>query len=306
MGWDILRPGRRTAAALAVCALLACAQAKAQAQAQDAGGGKGVALPQGGASPGSADSIPTDKPQLRAFCADRPGQATLPCTVDAGHLQVEVDLLDTTYDRSGGAVVDTYVPFDPRLKLGLARRTDVELDLAPYEVVRTHDPRTGETSTVSGPGDLTLALKQNMFGDYRGPLATAVEPFLVLPTGRSGVGDGGVEGGVLLPVAFGFKAAVLNLNAELDLRRDAAGGGVHLEEVEIVNIAWSLPANLGLTTELYARERQDPSGVVTEASADLALALGIPKDLQLDLGANFGLNPQTPAVEAYAGVSKRF
>ena len=266
----------------------------------------GEALPQGGASPGSADSIPTDKPQLRAFCADRPGQATLPCTVDQGHFQLETAVVDATYDRSGGLVTDTYLLGDPTLKLGLAKRTDVEVSLAPYEVVRTHVPGSGAIQTLYGPGDLTLALKQNVFGDYRGPLATAVEPFLTLPTGRSGIGDGGVEGGVLLPVAFGFKSAVLNLNAELDLRRDATGRGVHPEEVEIINVAWSLPANLGLTTELYARERQDPAGAVTETSADLALALGIPKDLQLDVGVNFGMNPQTPAVEGYCGASKRF
>ncbi len=264
------------------------------------------ALPKGGASPGSADSIPTDKPQLRAFCADRPGQATLPCTVDQSHFQLETAVTDVTYDRSGGAVTDTYLFSNPTLKLGIANRTDLEVSMAPYEAVRTHDPQSGATSTLYGPGDLTLALKQNVFGDYRGPIATAIEPFLTLPTGRSGIGDGGVEGGVLLPIAFGFKAAVLNLNAELDLRRDAIGHGVHLEEVEIVNVAWSLPANLGLTTELYTREQQNPSGVLTKTSADVALALGIPKDLQLDIGMNFGLNPRTPAVETYCGFSKRF
>ena len=266
----------------------------------------GEELPKGGASPGSADSIPTDKPQLRAFCTDRPGQATLPCTVDTGHIQLETAIADVTYDRSGGVITDTYLFSDPTLKIGVANRTDVEISVAPYEEVRTYDPQSGATSTLYGPGDLTLAVKQNFFGDYRGPLATAIEPFLTLPTGRSGIGDGGVEGGVLLPVAFGFKSVVLNLNGELDLRRNSVGGGVHPEEVEIVNIAWSLPANLGLTTELYARERQDPSGAVTVTSADFALALGIPKDLQLDVGANIGLNPQTPAVEAYCGVSKRF
>jgi hypothetical protein len=287
-------PGAIAAAALLTMPAFALAQSG------------GESLPKGGASPGSADSIPTDKPQLRAFCADRPGQATLPCTVDRGHFQLETALADATYDRSGGVVTDSLALGESTLKYGVADRTDVELSLAPYEVMRTHDPQSHATGTIYGPSDLTVALKQNIFGDYRGPLATAIEPFLSLPTGRSGIGDGGVEGGVLLPVAFGFKSAVLNLNAELDLRRDADGSGVHPEEVEIVNVAWSLPANLGLTTELFARERQDPAGVVTETSADVALALGIPKDLQLDVGANFGLNSQTPAVEAYCGVSKRF
>ena len=263
-------------------------------------------LPKGGASPGSADSIPTDKPKLRAFCSDRPGQASLPCTVDAGHFQLEMSFFDATYDRSGGQITDTYLFTEPTLKFGVANRTDVEVTLTPYEEVRTHDPVSGRTSALYGPSDVTLAVKQNFFGDYRGPVAVAIEPFLVAPTGRTGIGDGGWEGGVLLPVAFGFKSAVLNLNAELDLRRNASGSGVHPEQVEIINVAWSLPANIGLTTELYAREKQDPSGAVTETSADLGLAFGLRNDLQLDMGVNLGLNPQTPAAEGYCGLSKRF
>ena len=46
--------------------------------------------------------------------------------------------------------------------------------------------------------------------------------------------------------------------------------------------------------------------MTTETSADLALALGLPNDLQFDVGVNLGLNPQTAAVEGYCGVSKRF
>ena len=46
--------------------------------------------------------------------------------------------------------------------------------------------------------------------------------------------------------------------------------------------------------------------MTTQASADLALALGLPNDLQLDCGVNLGLNPQTAAAEGYLGVSRRF
>jgi hypothetical protein len=40
------------------------------------------------------------------------------------------------------------------------------------------------------------------------------------------------------------------------------------------------------------------------AGASAAFLAG--KDVQLDAGANFGLNRRTPDVEFYAGVSKRF
>ena len=267
----------------------------------------GEALPQGGASPGSADSIPTDKPKLRAFCADRPAQATLPCTVDMGHLQLETDFYSATYDRVGGAVTDTSLFTNPTLKLGVANRTDLEINISPYETVRTHNSSTEESHTLSGLGDLTLSLKQNFYGDYRGPLALAVEPFITAPTGRAGIGDGGWEGGIILPVAAGLgKSIVLNLTPQLRVARNASGSGVHLAPVEIVNVAWSLPANLTLSTELYAREDQDPAGVTTQCSGDLGLSLGLKNDLELDVGVNIGLNPQTPAAQGYVGFAKRF
>ena len=43
-----------------------------------------------------------------------------------------------------------------------------------------------------------------------------------------------------------------------------------------------------------------------QASADGSVAYLLSKDVQLDAGANLGLNRNTPDVELYAGVSKRF
>ena len=52
----------------------------------------------------------------------------------------------------------------------------------------------------------------------------------------------------------------------------------------------------------------DPGGTVTQASFDLGAAW-IPAahpNFQLDGGVNLGLNNQTPAAQAYVGVSQRF
>ncbi len=308
MGGDILsRPGRRARFALAAFLAAASLGRPLASLAEDGDPPKPQALPQGGASPGSADSIPTDKPKLRAFCADRPAQATLPCTVDKGHFQLETDLFSATYDSSGGAVTDTYLFTNPTLKLGLADRTDVEVNIAPYEEVRTHEPGASSSQTLYGPSDLIVRLKQNFFGDYRGPLALAVEPFVKVPTARAGIGNGAWEGGVVLPIAAAInKSIILNLSPEVDISKDMFGGGVHLAPVEIINVTWSLPKNLTLSTELYAREDQDPVGVVTQCSADVALSLGLRDDLELDVGTNLGLNSQTPSVVGYIGMAKRF
>ena len=46
--------------------------------------------------------------------------------------------------------------------------------------------------------------------------------------------------------------------------------------------------------------------MVTQCSADVALSLGLRDDLELDVGTNLGLNPQTAAVQGYVGMAKRF
>jgi hypothetical protein len=50
----------------------------------------------------------------------------------------------------------------------------------------------------------------------------------------------------------------------------------------------------------------DPARRVWQTSADVSVAAMAGRDLQLDLGANFGLNRHTPDVEVYAGVARRF
>ena len=52
----------------------------------------------------------------------------------------------------------------------------------------------------------------------------------------------------------------------------------------------------------------EPSGHSTQASFDLAAAWIPAKrpNFQLDGGVNLGLNKQTPAAQAYVGVSQRF
>lgn len=45
---------------------------------------------------------------------------------------------------------------------------------------------------------------------------------------------------------------------------------------------------------------------MTQVSADVAAAYLVAPTLQLDAGANFGLNRDTPDAQLYVGVSKRF
>jgi len=75
---------------------------------------------------------------------------------------------------------------------------------------------------------------------------------------------------------------------------------------QLVNFGFAVTSRLTLSTELWAGWDWDSHETSKQASADASAAYLVTNDLQLDAGANFGLNRQTPDIELYAGVSKRF
>jgi hypothetical protein len=58
--------------------------------------------------------------------------------------------------------------------------------------------------------------------------------------------------------------------------------------------------------EFWTDQDFDPSGTVRQYSYNTALVWLINPDMQLDVGANFGLNRNTPDVVSYIGISTRF
>jgi hypothetical protein len=67
-----------------------------------------------------------------------------------------------------------------------------------------------------------------------------------------------------------------------------------------------LSDKVNVSAELWGQWNWDPAGTQKQYSADVAFAYLPNKNLQLDTGANFGLNRNTPDIELYAGVSTRF
>jgi hypothetical protein len=103
---------------------------------------------------------PTPDDQMRRFCTDRPPQANLPCTVDAGHFQYESDIINFTNSTTGGVTENTWLFTNPTVKLGLTNRIDLELNMAPDETVTTRSAAGKQSLT--GVGDLFVRTKVNL------------------------------------------------------------------------------------------------------------------------------------------------
>jgi hypothetical protein len=239
------------------------------------------------------------------ICADRPGKATSACTVPAGHWQVETGLADWTMQKSLGERDTSLLIGQTFLKYGISSSADLELEVTPLERATTRIGALHEGA--SGFGDIDAIYKQRVTS-ADAPVQVIVMPYAKAPTARHSLGNGKWEAGVLFPVGYsiGKSPFSINLTPELDWVADADGRGHHVSMEQVVSLGWQVTEKLNLSGELWRQWDWDPSGTTRQASADAAAAYLLSNDVQLDAGANFGLNRNTPDVELYGGISKRF
>jgi Putative MetA-pathway of phenol degradation len=135
---------------------------------------------------------PTPDSLLRELTTDRPDKTESPYTVDAGHYQIELDLLNYTQDCTDQAV-QTLAIAPSNLKVGLFNNVDLQFIVETYTILRTsgHDPQAHET--ISGFGDVLIRCKTNFWGNDGGTTAGGMMPFLKLLTGATELGNGAVE-----------------------------------------------------------------------------------------------------------------
>ena len=252
-------------------------------------------------------AVPASAEELRDFCGDRPGLNTPPCTVDPGHVQVEVGLVDWTLDRQPDARTDTILGGDFDVRVGLTDSLEARVGWTPYGHVRTRDRATGDVQRQSSIGDVTVGLKQNLIQPDGDGFSVALLPYATLPVGRQPVGAGDWGGGLLVPISYEVtKGVKLELTPEIDAAVDQDSDGRHTQYGSAIGISDDLTENLTVTGELQALHDRDPSGHETQELAGLSLAWTPQKQTQLDVGSNVGLNHASPDVELYVGVSRKF
>jgi hypothetical protein len=230
------------------------------------------------------------------ICADRPSKANGACTVPTGHWQLELSAVDWTRTRDTDVtnVGQTFA------KAGLSGSSDVEIGFTPY--VSVHQPG----ADASGGGDVVLRYKRRLTCDDA-PVQAAILPFVKLPTARHSIGDGKVEGGVAVPISTAIgKSVTITLGPEIDASADADGRGYHAGVVNLVNVSAAASSKLTLSAELWNDLNFDPAGTQRLWSADASAAYLASDRVQIDAGANAGLNRATPDIELYGGLSVLF
>ncbi len=201
---------------------------------------------------------PTTEALMRDLNTDRPDKTESPCTVDAGHYQIESDIFTFTHDHSTANGADSRVDLWSyaalNLKAGLCHWADFQLILLPYNTVRTDD-RTARTVTrQSGFGDTMLRLKVNLWGNDGGKTAFGVMPFIKLPSNQDGLGNHTVEGSLIFPVfaelPYGWGLGAMT---EFDWNQDGVGGGYHAEFGNSITFDHDIIGKLGGYVEFFSQ-----------------------------------------------------
>ena len=251
---------------------------------------------------GCSGAAAADEPSI---CANRPGKSTPTCTVPARHFQVETGVADWSLQQDGGTRDTSLALGETTFIYGLSETSDIEVDVTPWQRDVSRGPGFRERN--SGFGDVVALYKQRLTGSAAAVQIAAL-PFVKLPTAKRPLGNGKVEAGLLVPIDYSIPKSPISIEAtpEIDWVADADGHGRHLAMAQVVSLGIQATSRLGLSAELWGQWDWDPQGTTRQVSADGTLAYLVSERLQLDAGANFGLNRQTPDVELYTGVSVRF
>ncbi len=231
--------------------------------------------------------------ELRPLSTDRPDTTESPYTVDAGHLQFEMELANWTHDGHDRE----FSLGELNAKIGLNASTDLQVVMPFY----THVRDGGE-----GFGDVEIRLKHNLWGNDEGSTALALMPFVKIPTANGDLGNDEFEGGLIVPFGFegpaGWACAVM---AELDVDADDDGSGHHFVGVISATTSHSVTENTGIFLELVSVLSAE-SGSDWEAYFNTGMTWAVTPTWQLDGGVRVGLTDAATDFTPFVGASTKF
>jgi hypothetical protein len=223
---------------------------------------------------------PTPESLMRGFITDRPDRTESPISVDAGHFQLETDLVAVTRDQGETSTIFNFM----NLKAGLTRDTDLQFVLESHVV----------DGSGSGVGDATVRYKYNLFGNDEGASAMALMPYVNLSSS---------EFGLIVPIGFDAPRGFgIGMMFQYDRVRDNPGEGYHAQFISSITAAHDLFWGLEGYIEFFSQTEADAPWVAT---LDGGLILPVGKQVRLDLGANVGVTEAANDINPFLGVSIR-
>lgn len=247
---------------------------------------------------------PTPKSEMRELSTDRPDKTESPYTVDAGHYQVETDILSQSRDKPTEDSHNTSnLYLYSNFKVGLTNGSDLQIIVSPQQV--EVNETAGVREEKKGLSDTVVRLKINLLGNDGGDLAIGLMPFVKVPTAAAGLGNKKVEGGIILPFALALPQDwSLGLMAQVNYLKNEADGGMHATYINTFTVGHDVWGALAGYLEFYSESSQEQDAAWV-ATVDLGVTYGLTPDVQLDFGANIGVTAAADDLNPFVGFSAR-
>ena len=252
---------------------------------------------------------PTPDDQLRPFSTDRPGKTHSSLTVDAGHLQLESDLWNYTWDRftRDRTTTRAYSVANPFLKLGVTNWAEIEVQIPSYNSLSVRSRDGMGNLRARGFGDLLVGGKINLFGNDGGDQALALYPLVKLPTAARGLGNNMVEYTLNVPYTIALPAKFsLTVEPAIGLLRNLNKQGYHADYQFLANLNRPIIGESVTAALEIAAEFTTDHNIRRRYTIDPSLQWLVTPALQLDVGAYIGLNKNAPDYNPYVGISVRY
>ena len=248
---------------------------------------------------------------LRTIHSDRPGASTLPFTVDAGRVQIELDFFRFTRDREIVNGQDTrlrvfnLMPFNVRI--GLNHNTEIDIQFEPLVFQRMEffviPPFSVERE---GFGDTTLQLKLNLWGNDGGPTAFGVAGFITFPTNQDEIGHDSGEGGLLLTWFKQFDGPwEADLQLEFDVLRNSTDDGYVAGFNQVAAVGRDLSAEVEVYVEVFSSFTSE-SGSEWIGTINFGVIWTLTANVVLDAGVRLGISDAARDSEIFMGGTFRF
>ncbi|MEG8038257.1 transporter [Sphingomonas sp. LR60] len=241
----------------------------------------------------SSAAAAQDAPAVR-FCPNRPSLGASGCTTLPGQVQVELSGFDWQRDDDGETREDL-IRSEVTARIGLTSNSEAQIAWTPLGTLRSRDKASGDVMRQTGAGDVTLGWRRALSHPDGKKLSTAVQPYVTLPVGRSGIGEGDWSAGTVLPVFWRInKKWSIDFTGQLAAAVDEDGRGRHFDATGVFGVGYALTDSVTANAEVSVERDQDPAQHVVRTLAAASVAWKLTKRTQLDVLAVAGLNHDAP------------
>lgn len=233
---------------------------------------------------------PTPQEELRDMVPERPDQPESPYTVDAGHIQLEVDAVVLRASASDDYELDL---FRSMVRVGVSENLGFQVMLPALTLQGVAGPSLSSTADA-----MTFRMKWNLIGNNGGEFGLALMPWWELP-----IGDLDTDAGILVPMNLELTERI-SIGAMLDIAGEDLGKKPDLR----LGVSGALGCALWRGLSVYVDGAFNPRPFnwnATEIVVGTGVTLSLSSDVQIDAGLRKDLWTSASTTEAFMGFSIR-